>query len=108
MTHAVTHEQKNGAETAEKSVSTGDGILRQIRLTSLKRCGKRPYRIFTYISFVIVLFADADQHRTISLLGLLGNLIPDTASVHGCLIAIHFAMVCLELLFMGQTAIVLL
>ena len=50
--------------------------------------------VFTYISFVIVLFADADQHRTISLLGLLGNLIPDTASVHGCLIAIHFAMSC--------------
>ena len=64
--------------------------------------------VFTYISFVIVLFADADQHRTISLLGLLGNLIPDTASIHGCLIAIHFTMVCLELLFMGQTAIVLL
>ena len=64
--------------------------------------------VFTYISFVIVLFADADQHRTTSLLGLLGNLIPDTASVHGCLIAIHFAMVCLELLFMGQTAIALL
>ena len=64
--------------------------------------------VFTYISFVIVLFADADQHRTISLLGLLGDLIPDTASVHGCLVAAHFAMVGLELLLVGQTAIVLL
>ena len=38
--------RKTGAETTEKSVSTGDGILWQIRLTPLKRCGRRPYRIF--------------------------------------------------------------
>ena len=39
--------RKTGAKTTEKSVSTGDGILQQIRLTPLKRCGRRPYRIFT-------------------------------------------------------------
>ena len=41
--------RKTGAETTEKSVSTGDGILRQIRLTSLKQCGRRPYPIFRNI-----------------------------------------------------------
>ena len=64
--------------------------------------------VFTYISFVVILLADADQHRAIGLLGLLGDLIPGAGSVHGCLVAAHFAMVGLELLLVGQTAIVLL
>jgi len=64
--------------------------------------------VFAYVSFVVILLADANQHRAVGLLGFLGDLIPDTASVHGCLVAIHFVVVDLELLLTGQTAIVLL
>lgn len=62
--------------------------------------------IFAYISFVVILFADSDKHRTVTLFGFLGNLIPGTASVHHRLIMAHFVVVDLELLLMGQTTIV--
>ena len=64
--------------------------------------------VFAYISFVVVLLADADQHRAVGLLGFLGDLIPGAASVHRRLVAAHFVVVDLELLLTGQTAIVLL
>ena len=64
--------------------------------------------IFAYISFVVILLADSDKHRTVTLFGFLGNLIPGTASVHHRLITAHFIVVDLELLFVGQAAIVLL
>ena len=64
--------------------------------------------IFAYIGFVVILLADSDKHRTVALFGFLGNLIPSTASVHHRLIAAHFVVVNLELLLMGQTAIVFL
>ena len=61
--------------------------------------------VFAYISFVVILLADADQHRSVA---LLGDLIPGAASVHRRLVAAHFVVVDLELLLTGQTAIVLL
>ena len=64
--------------------------------------------VFAYISFVVILLADSDKHRTVTLFGFLGDLIPGAASVHGCLVAAHFVVVDLELLLTGQTAIVLL
>lgn len=64
--------------------------------------------VFAYVSFVIILLADANQHRTVGLFRFLGDLIPDTASVHRRLIAAHFVVVDLALLLTGQTAIVLL
>ena len=64
--------------------------------------------VFAYISFVVILLADSDKHRTVTLFGFLGNLIPGTASVHHRLIAAHFVVIYLELLLTGQTAIVLL
>ena len=39
--------EKSGAETTEKSVSTGDGILRHTRFILPKSRGRRPYPIFT-------------------------------------------------------------
>lgn len=65
-------------------------------------------KIFAYIGFVVILLADSDQHRTVTLFGFLGNLIPGTASVHRRLITAHFVVVDFELLLMGQTAIVFL
>ena len=64
--------------------------------------------IFAYIGFVVILLADSNKHRTVALLGFLGDLIPGAASVHHRLIATHFVVVDLELLLMGQAAIVLL
>lgn len=64
--------------------------------------------IFAYIGLVVILLADSNKHRTVALFGFLGNLIPGTASVHHRLIATHFVVVDLELLLMGQAAIVLL
>ena len=64
--------------------------------------------IFAYIGLVVVLLADANQHRAIGLFGFLGDLIPGAASVHHRLVAAHFVVVDLELLLMGQAAIVLL
>ena len=46
-THAVTHEQKNGAETTEKSVSAGEEIPRQTRFILPKARGRRSYRILS-------------------------------------------------------------
>ena len=64
--------------------------------------------VFAYVSFVVILLADADQHGAVGLLGFLGDLIPGAASVHRRLVAAHFVVVDLELLLTGQTAIVLL
>ncbi len=64
--------------------------------------------ISAYIGFVVILLANSDKHRTVTLFGFLSNLIPGAASVHYRLIAAHFAVVDLELLFMGQTAIAFL
>ena len=38
--------------------------------------------IFAYIGFVVILLADSGKHRTVTLFGFLGNLIPGAASVH--------------------------
>ena len=64
--------------------------------------------IFAYIGFVVILLADSNKHRTVTLFGFLGDLIPGAASVHHRLVATHFVVVDLELLLMGQAAIVLL
>lgn len=64
--------------------------------------------VFAYVSFVVVLLAYSDKHRTVALFGFLGNLIPGTASVHHRLITAHFVVIDFELLLMGQTAIVFL
>ena len=64
--------------------------------------------VFAYISFVVILLADADKHGAVALFRFLCDLIPGAASVHHRLVAIHFIVVDLELLLTGQTAIVLL
>ena len=64
--------------------------------------------IFAYIGFVVILLTDSNKHRTVALFGFLGDLIPGAASVHRRLVAAHFVVVDLELLLMGQAAIVLL
>lgn len=63
--------------------------------------------IFAYIGFVVILLTDSNKHRTVALFGFLGDLIPGAASVHRRLVAAHFVVVDLELLLMGQAAIVL-
>jgi hypothetical protein len=37
--------------------------------------------VFAYVSFVVILLADADQHRAIGLLGFLGDLIPGAVAL---------------------------
>ena len=64
--------------------------------------------VFAYINFVVILLADANQHRAVGLLRFLDDLIPGAVSVHRRLVVVHFAAVDLELLLTGQTAIVLL
>ena len=45
--HRDPRAEKSGAETTEKSVSTGDEIPRQTRFILPKARGRRPYPIFT-------------------------------------------------------------
>ena len=41
-----------------------------------------PVDIFAHIGFVVILLADSDKHRAVTLFGFLGNLVPGAASVH--------------------------
>ena len=107
LSHAVRFSYKmccRGCSVPRHSTCTSA----KTRLKRIRRVGWISVEIFADICFVIILLPDTDKHRTITLLRLLGNLIPGMTSIHQCLITGHFFLIDLELMLTGQTAIVLL